>query len=220
MLTATESSVSASAAVGATAADPELKGRDRVVRQARELFLAQGYAAVSMQQIADAVGVNKATLYHHFRDKQALFIAVMVEQGKQMAADVTAALAHGETLPEKLQSVAQAVLDMQHSDFGRLASDMHLHVSEEGRAEIFRQCGVPWTQLSAVLREAVARGEIREIDPDMVGRLYFGMIVSQRWERARDGVLPPPPADLAQTLAGLLLHGIAAPVGGDPVSPD
>ena len=51
------------------ATEIELRGRARVVQQARELFLAQGYAAVSMQQIADAVGVNKATLYHYFRDK-------------------------------------------------------------------------------------------------------------------------------------------------------
>lgn len=216
VLTATESPISAAAPAAAPAGDPGVKGRDRVVRQARALFLAQGYAAVSMQQIADAVGVNKATLYHHFRDKQALFIAVMVEQGKQMAADVAAALAAGNSLPEKLESVAQTVLDMQHSDFGRLASDMHLHVSEEGRAEVFRQCGVPWTQLSAVLRDAVARGEIRAVDPDLVGRLYFGMIVSQRWERARDGEAPPPPADLARTLAGLLLHGIEAAEGAEP----
>ena len=95
----------------------EVRGRERVIRQARELFLEQGYAAVSMQQIADAVGVNKATLYHYFRDKQALFIAVMVEQGKQMNAAVAAALAAGETLQEKLHSVAQTILDMQHSDF-------------------------------------------------------------------------------------------------------
>src|SRR5690606_23256180 len=88
------------------ATEIELRGRARVVQQARELFLAQGYAAVSMQQIADAVGVNKATLYHYFRDKQALFIAVMVDQGKQMAVAIGAALAAGKTLEEKLALVA------------------------------------------------------------------------------------------------------------------
>ena len=196
---------------GIAATEIEVRGRERVIRQARELFLAQGYAAVSMQQIADAVGVNKATLYHYFRDKQALFIAVMVEQGKQMNAAVAAALAAGETLPDKLQSVAQTVLDMQHSDFGRLSSDMHLHVSEEGRAEVFARCGVPWAQISDMLREAATRGEIRPVDADFAGRSFFGMIISQRWQRIKSGSDSYPEETLAQSLAGLFVYGILQP---------
>lgn len=196
---------------GIAATEIEVRGRERVVRQARELFLAQGYAAVSMQQIADAVGVNKATLYHHFRDKQALFIAVMVEQGKQMNAAIAAALAAGETLPDKLQAVAQTVLDMQHSDFGRLSSDLHLHVSEEGRAEVFTQCGVPWAQVSDLLREARAQGETRTIDPDFASRSFFGMVISQRWQRIKAGSDSYPEETLAQSLADLFVHGILHP---------
>lgn len=215
-----EMSVVAVVESGVANTDIELRGRERVIQQARELFLEQGYAAVSMQQIADAVGVNKATLYHYFRDKQALFIAVMVEQGKQMNAAVAAALAAGETLQDKLQSVAQTILDMQHSDFGRLSSDMHLHVSEEGRAEVYVQCGVPWAQISDVLRDAAARGEVRDINPDLASRGFFGMIISQRWQKFTSGsdVLPEP--ELARALASMLLRGIlqTGPGEATPVS--
>jgi AcrR family transcriptional regulator len=203
---------------GIAATEIEVRGRERVVRKARELFLAQGYAAVSMQQIADAVGVNKATLYHYFRDKQALFIAVMVEQGKQMNAAIAAALAAGETLRDKLQSVAQTVLDMQHSDFGRLASDMHLHVSEEGRAEVYTRCGVPWAQISDELRGAAARGEIRAVDPDFASRSYFGMIISQRWQRIKSVPDGYPEETLAQALADLFVYGILQP-GANAATP-
>jgi TetR/AcrR family transcriptional regulator len=193
---------------GIAATEIEDRGRERVIRKARELFLAQGYAAVSMQQIADSVGVNKATLYHYFKDKQALFIAVMVEQGKQMNASIAAALAAGETLQEKLQSVAQTILDMQHSDFGRLSSDMHLHVSEEGRAAVYARCGVPWAQISDVLRQSAARGEVRAIDPDLASRGFFGMIISHRWQRIKAAPDTYQEDDLARSLADLLLHGI------------
>jgi AcrR family transcriptional regulator len=193
---------------GISASEIEVRGRERVIRKARELFLTQGYAAVSMQQIADAVGVNKATLYHYFRDKQALFIAVMVEQGKQVNAAVGAALAAGETLQEKMQSVAQTILDMQHSDFGRLSSDMHHHVSEEGRIAVYAQCGVPWAQISDVLRDAAARGELRSIDPDLASRGFFGMIISQRWQKIPIGGDTYPETELARALADLFLFGI------------
>jgi AcrR family transcriptional regulator len=203
---------------GIAATEIEVRGRERVIRKARELFLAQGYAAVSMQQIADAVGVNKATLYHYFRDKQALFIAVMVEQGKQMNAAVAGALAAGATLQEKMESVAQTILDMQHSDFGRLSSDLHLHVSEEGRAEVYARCGVPWAQISDVLREAIERGEVRSIDPDFASRGFFGMIISQRWQRIKTVPDPYPEEELARALADLLLHGILKP-GAERATP-
>ena len=67
-------------AIEAATTEPAIRGRGRVLREARVLFTAQGYAAVSMQQIADAAAMNKATLYHHFRDKEDLFVAVMAEE--------------------------------------------------------------------------------------------------------------------------------------------
>ncbi len=55
----------------------ESESRNRVLDAAYPLFVQQGYKAVSMQQIADAVSINKATLYHHFRSKDDLFLAVV-----------------------------------------------------------------------------------------------------------------------------------------------
>src|SRR5690606_37466396 len=59
------------------APDAHLDGRARILSAARQLFTQYGYRAVSMQQIADAASVNKATLYHHFADKEALFVEVL-----------------------------------------------------------------------------------------------------------------------------------------------
>ena len=71
----------------------DISGRGRILREARLLFTAQGYAAVSMQQIADAAVVNKATLYHHFRDKEDLFLSVMVQEFARLAASVGSVIA-------------------------------------------------------------------------------------------------------------------------------
>jgi AcrR family transcriptional regulator len=47
-------------------------------------FLAHGYAATSMDRVASAAGVSKATIYSHFQDKESLFIAIIdrLVQGK------------------------------------------------------------------------------------------------------------------------------------------
>jgi len=51
--------------------------RALILKTAQKLFVTQGYAEVSMDALADAVPVSKRTLYNHFRDKKALFTAVM-----------------------------------------------------------------------------------------------------------------------------------------------
>jgi AcrR family transcriptional regulator len=61
--------------------------RRRLLGVAKKLFSSAGYAATSIEQVAREAGVTKGALYHHFRDKPALFEAVLGEMvrgfGKQ-----------------------------------------------------------------------------------------------------------------------------------------
>nr|WP_026874406.1 TetR/AcrR family transcriptional regulator [Jiangella gansuensis] len=69
-----------------------------LLREARERFARDGYAAVSLAEIVAAAGVTKGALYHHFANKAALFRAV-VEQLQGEVADrvVAAAEAHDDS---------------------------------------------------------------------------------------------------------------------------
>lgn len=59
--------------------------RRRVQRAALDLFTRQGYDATSMREIADAVGVNKASLYYHFASKQAILQSLVDDRGSEAA---------------------------------------------------------------------------------------------------------------------------------------
>jgi AcrR family transcriptional regulator len=61
------------------AADDSAKRR-QIVEGAREIFLAQGFDAASMSDIARAAGVSKGTLYVYFANKEQLFEAIVQEQ--------------------------------------------------------------------------------------------------------------------------------------------
>lgn len=50
--------------------------RAQIVAAAARTFAAQGYAAVGMREIADAVGIRGASLYHHFASKEEILFAV------------------------------------------------------------------------------------------------------------------------------------------------
>ena len=64
----------------ATTAEVSPKRR-QIAAAAEALFLAQGYGAVSMDQVAKTANVSKATLYAHFASKEALFASIMQNKG-------------------------------------------------------------------------------------------------------------------------------------------
>ncbi|MFA0833037.1 MAG: TetR/AcrR family transcriptional regulator [Methanobacterium formicicum] len=52
--------------------------RDYILNMAEELFFSRGYDDVSVNQIAQDVGLNKATLYLYFKNKESLYFAIVL----------------------------------------------------------------------------------------------------------------------------------------------
>src|SRR4051812_5833719 len=165
--------------IDATSSPPLAGGRVRILREARLLFTAQGYAAVSMQLIADAAGVNKATLYHHFDDKEDLFVSVMAEEFARLAAGLREVFAAGGSLRDQLTRFAVHIFSSHKSDFGRLAEDLDEHVSEKWRTELMTRCAPPWEHIRLTLERAVATHEVSDLDPEWLAHLFFVMVGSQ-----------------------------------------
>jgi len=176
--------------------------------EARTAFLDGGYAAVSMQQIADAAGVNKATLYHHFKDKEDLFVAVLRDEFGRARAEIAAALGEAGPLRDRLRRVALHLLAAGSSDFGRLAADLRQHVPAARLGQIFGPCAHPADVLRPAFEEAAAAGETRPIDPDLAAQLFFAMVHSRVWWSRLGGGPDLPPAAVADEIVAVLLDGV------------
>lgn len=77
--------------------------RRQILDAAGQLFLAEGFAAVSMDAIARGAGVSKATLYAYFPGKDALFGAMVSERCNAMLARDRFVTDHDAPLPEALR---------------------------------------------------------------------------------------------------------------------
>ena len=67
--------------------------RDMILAKAAHLFAHGGYPGTSMNQVAEATGLSKATLYHYFRDKYSLLLDITeghVSRLEALVADVRA----------------------------------------------------------------------------------------------------------------------------------
>ena len=72
---------------------PREARRAQLIDAARFVFVAQGYHAAAMDDIADRAGVSKPVLYQHFPGKLELYLALLELSGEQLVAAVRAALA-------------------------------------------------------------------------------------------------------------------------------
>jgi AcrR family transcriptional regulator len=59
--------------------------RERIMDAARQLFATEGYAAVSMRRIADAIEYSPTAIYVHFRDKEALIRELVTDDFGRLA---------------------------------------------------------------------------------------------------------------------------------------
>jgi TetR/AcrR family transcriptional regulator, mexJK operon transcriptional repressor len=83
-----------------------LKLRERILKTATELFLAEGYGSTSIESVAAHAGVSKRTFYDRFDDKAALFAAVVHGIIGAIRPPEDVPLLAGESLPEILRRLA------------------------------------------------------------------------------------------------------------------
>jgi|HubBroStandDraft_1064217.scaffolds.fasta_scaffold63067_1 AcrR family transcriptional regulator len=65
--------------------------RNALLKVARKLFAERGYAETGIEEVARRARVTRGALYHHFRDKQALFAAVFEDEERKLTQGIIAA---------------------------------------------------------------------------------------------------------------------------------
>lgn len=147
-----------------------------MLKAAYTLFVQMGYSDVSMQQIADEAGITKATLYHHFRDKQELYIATMRLAVQQSHDYFRETVNQFTSLHDTLMAVVTYHFGEHKTDMQRLSSDFRRHVDPETQRDFWRGLELPWGSLHPALIAAIANGEIADNDIDLLARYLFGAV--------------------------------------------
>ncbi|MBV1693068.1 MAG: TetR/AcrR family transcriptional regulator [Hyphomicrobiales bacterium] len=88
---------------GRRAAGQDASKRRQILEGARQVFSAQGFDAASMNDITQAAGVSKGTIYVYFQSKEQLFVALIAEERERMAAELFEAI---EDEPDVAQALA------------------------------------------------------------------------------------------------------------------
>ncbi len=85
--------------------------REMILAQAAALFAQRGYPATSMNQVAEACGLSKATLYHYCRDKYALLVSIAEGHVNKLHALVQEVLAQGLAPELRLRTLIRRIVE-------------------------------------------------------------------------------------------------------------
>ena len=153
--------------------------RARILAEATRLFVAYGYNGISMREIAEAVGVSKAGLYYHYKDKEDLFLAILNDSLDALGRIVAAARAAGPGARAQVGALVRGLFEQpdEQRAIMRLAGQDLAHVAPAARADFGRRYQEQFVgQVAAMLGAASTRGELRPTDPLSLTWMLLGMM--------------------------------------------
>jgi TetR/AcrR family fatty acid metabolism transcriptional regulator len=185
--------------------------RDRILQAALEVFAAKGYHRALVDDIVRVSGTSKGALYHHFQNKEALFLALVDEFAGRLADAVGIAIGGAHGALGKVEAALTAGLETfaQHRQLAHilLLESMSLGPSYQAkRLDVHARFAA---LIRAHLDEAVAEGSIAPLDTRVATLAWLGAlneVVVQWLYTGRPDLL----TEAVPALAPMLLRSIGA----------
>ncbi|MCC7205929.1 MAG: TetR/AcrR family transcriptional regulator [Anaerolineae bacterium] len=185
------------------------ESRERVLQAAEQLFNERGYAAVTLRDIADALGVRQASLYYHVPGgKEALFIEVCEKGFDRHRAGLEEAIRDAGPEPRaQLRGAARWMLSQAMPDLGRM---MNSDMPEIAEAHAHRLTRIAFESLLVPIAGIFERAPRREAFParqsTLLAGAFISVIASVRSLPAHFNA--PPKPDMADMLIDVFLYGL------------
>lgn len=163
--------------------------REPAIRAAAlRIFRRKGYDGASMQEIADAVGLYKGSLYYYVASKEELLVRLFEGRAGQVLAEISAAASGPGRPRERLRAMTRAyVLGVL-----RNLDSVHVYVREEhslppaALQQVHREQQAMRELFESVIADGTRRGDFSERDPKLAALAVLGMCTwVHRWYRPR-----------------------------------
>jgi len=152
--------------------------REEILESAAQIIREKGYHAASMQDIADAVNLQKASLYHHFSSKQEILL-VLLDQALDLLIERVSAVVTRDIPADEKFCLAMRVYLESLDEHAALASvlllehrslDPEYHKRHIPRRDRFEKL---WRDL---IQEGMESGIFQDTDPSMTARALLGVM--------------------------------------------
>lgn len=184
---------------------------EELLAAAVRLFRRKGYHDTSMQDLAEAVGIQRGSLYHYIEAKEDLLWDIMDRAMRRLLDAVEPVAASSAPASEKLRRAVQAHLAVAAEHRDELVV-LHVELKSLSAARRERMLALRDRYeglFRRMVEEGVRTGEFRAADPKTVGLAVLGACNwFTTWFRPEG---PLSAADFARAFADLFLEGLVRP---------
>jgi AcrR family transcriptional regulator len=164
--------------------------RARILAEAALLFARSGYENSSMADVAAAIGVSKAAIYHYFATKQDVYDAIILDVLSGLTGAVAAAVARESAPDARVRGFMLA-----HARYfeSRHAAFVTMLIGYSGMGTGLREDAARLRDdyevlLRGLIRQGVEEGVFRQVDPAATGRAILSMLNwMARWYKPGQG---------------------------------
>lgn len=187
--------------------------RATILRTAARFFAEYGYEGTSLDQIADELGMHKATLYHYISGKHEVLYQCLVASFGDLDEVMVAMKDTQMPVVGRLRHFALSLARAQNNEFGRCLVLVGSRPLEEKSGRKIREFQRKLdSTVRALVTEGVTSGAFRPFEPGLVAAMLFGTLnwVPQ-WYQA-DGRLSL--EAIVDRFMDMLVNGLAAGAKG------
>lgn len=157
--------------------------RERILLAALEVFTNQGYEGARMEKIASMVGINKASLYFHFKSKEDIFRELFLDILEKYQNMLTTVINESRGYPcrERLIIIYKRYLDynLDNTEMS-FWNRIYYAAPEFMREEIIEITGNSKTtfinDLSIIMKEGINSNELKPMDSGSMAMTYYYVI--------------------------------------------
>ncbi len=198
---------------------------DRLIACAGPLFAERGFDGVSLSKIARKAGISKATIFHHFPSKEALYLAVIADAALAFRKILESVLCEETSLGDNLKSMMCSHLEhmeRRHHITQLVLRELQTRDPVRSRVLVEKAFGANFQLILDRLKRAVEAGQIRPgVSPAMVAMMLLSANVLMFQARTTLTHLPDVDfMDDSKDFASRIVDIVMAGISNDPRVPE
>lgn len=188
----------------------KISRKEELELKAAALFREKGYAATSMRDLANHLGIEAASLYSHIKSKEEILQKICFRLAEELFKGLDSVVSNGGGAREQLSAALQAHVEIitGNPDQALVFLQEYRHLSEPFRTDFLKMRKEYERKFMLILRQGIRSGEFRKVDEKITVLTLLSAINSTPvWFRKESGISA---REVAAMLTDVLIHGLSA----------
>ena len=188
--------------------EKNLSRKDVIVSKAATLFREKGYKAASMRDLAEAVGVEAASLYNHIKSKSELLHELVFSVANKFVLKMDEIESENISSLQKMEKLLRFHITEMINNYEEVyVSDREWkHLSDPYLSNYQNQRRVYRKRIAAIIEEGIRNKEIKNIDAPTVVLIFLHAVSGiESWHRSTKKITA---AELEQNMVTILIDGL------------